>query len=181
MKKLLIGVCFLPFLLANTAPSGCDSTEKEHNTVERQQQIYVNNQPAPTFNWGLERHLMIELYTTRNKVTSTFTYVRNQYTGKVMSWCPSIGFPIPANTQLTNPHYWAGTGVSLDQAEPNGLFSSPSTRGTYVMCVDKDGNVVPRYYEQDVETYAIPMKEVNGELVEVEGAIPSIMISPTQK
>lgn len=35
-------------------------------------------------------------------------------------------------------------------------------------------------YEADVETFVTPMKEVDGQLVEVEGAKPSITIDPKQ-
>jgi hypothetical protein len=98
-----------------------------------------------------------------------------------MSWCPSIGFPIPADTQLTNPLKPAWSGQSppvIEQSEPNGLYTSKNTRGTYVMCVDKRGRVVPRYHEADVEAYLIPMREVDGMLVPVEGAEPTFTIDP---
>ena len=42
------------------------------------------------------------------------------------------------------------------------------------------GKVTPRYYEEDVEAYVTPMREVNGELLEVEGAKPSITINPNK-
>jgi hypothetical protein len=169
--------------------SSCDpqpsSIKTEANIVEKQQQIYINDQPPPVFDWSLERHLLTELYKARNNAVATYSYVRNQYTGKVLSSCPSIGFPISAATQLTNPsvteqHYgqYGGGNVVLPQPEPNGVFSPAESRGTYVMCVNKDGKITPRYYEEDVEAYVAPMHEVNGELVEVDGGKPSITIDP---
>jgi hypothetical protein len=163
------------------------SVKKEANIVEKQQSIYVSAQPVPVFDWSLERHLMTELYKARNNAVNTYSYVRNQYTGKVLSSCPSIGFPISAATQLTSPQrteeHWgqsAGGNVVIPQPEPNGLFSPPESRGTYVMCVNEDGSVSPRYYEEDVEAYVTPMKEVGGQMVPVEGSKPSITIDPRQ-
>jgi hypothetical protein len=165
-----------------TGASGCQESANtsERMKVDEQQLQYVLNQPAPVFDWSLERHLLIQLYQSRNKAVHTYTYVRNAYTGKVMSWCPSIGFPIPANTQLTNSMAAYSQGLALPQAEPNGLYSSPSTKGTYVFCLSKEGKAVPRYFEADVEAYVTPMTEVNGMLVEADGAVPTIQINPTR-
>ena len=183
----------LPFVaLVCMGNSSCDTnpdqtaTKKEANIVAKQQDIYVNSQPPPVFDWSLERHLLTELYKARNNAVATYSYVRNQYTGKILSSCPSIGFPISAATQLTNPsvaewHYSQGVwSAVLPQPEPNGLFTPAESRGTYVMCLNKDGKVTPRYYEEDVEAFVTPMKEVDGQLVEVEGAKASITIDPTQ-
>jgi hypothetical protein len=166
---------------------GCmsESDKKELGDVERQQQIYTKNQPPPFFTWSLERHLMSELYDKRNKAIITYSYVQNQYSGKLMYECPSIGFPIPADTQLTNPLRPSGTGgsgvIAVEQAEPNGLYTSKNTRGTYVMEVNADGTVSPAYFEQDVSAFTRPMKEVDGKLVPKEGFSPSLSIDPKVK
>jgi hypothetical protein len=39
------------------------------------------------FDWSLERHLLTELYKVRNNAVATYSYVRNQYTGKILSCC----------------------------------------------------------------------------------------------
>lgn len=172
----------LCLLLALLTSCSDEDVSREKADVKRQQLIYVTNQPPPTFDWSLERHLMTQLYRARNSAVATYSYIRNQYTGKVTSWCPSMGYPIPADTQLTNPlqivyHSQHGSGV-IEQAEPNGMYTSKNTRGTFVMCVDKEGMVVPRYHEQDAEAYLTPMREVNGMLVEVEGFKPAFRIDP---
>ena len=188
MNKRFTLAC-LPVVALCCMADSCDNQpsarSKEASIVEKQNQIYVATQPPPVFDWSLERHLLTELYKARNNAVATYSYVRNQYTGKVMSSCPSVGFPISAATQLTNPQMIAAkeyqTGVlALPQAEPNGLFTPAESRGTYVMCLNKDGKVTPRYYEQDVEAYVTPMREVDGQLVEVEGAKASITIDPKQ-
>ncbi len=111
---------------------------------------------------------------------STSSYVVNPYTGRINWECPSIGYPIPGGTELTNPLQDVGTGGPIAQAEPNGLFSPPSALGTYVMCLNDDGTVSPAYIEDNVRTFAQPMTEVDGRLVPVAGKVPSIRIDPKQ-
>lgn len=161
---------------------GCTSANtSEARKVNEQQHIYVTNQPAPVFDWSLERHLMIQLYQARNRAVATYSYVQSPYTGKVLFSCPSIGFPIPANTQLTNPESDILDRYPLPQAEPNGLYSSPSTHGTYIMCVNKAGKVTPAYSEPNVVAFVMPMREVNGTLVPVGGSEASISIDPGRR
>lgn len=185
MKKFPFPWFFAIAFLAIFA-TGCESTSTkiEREDAERAYVQLVRNQPAPQFDWSLERHLMIELYIARNNAIATYTYVRNPFTGRIMSWCPSIGFPIPADTQLTNPLKLAGNSLEssvIEQPEPNGLFTSKNTRGTFVMCVNKKGKVIPRYHEADVEAYVTPMREVDGMLVEVEGVAPSLVMDPQRR
>jgi hypothetical protein len=56
--------------------------------------------------------------------------------GKLTFFCDSIGYAIPYATQFTNPQKWVAQGVTLPQADPNGLFSPASTAGSWVMCKD---------------------------------------------
>lgn len=169
-KKLLL---LIPLLLF----AGCTDTanSKEADDVDRQQKIYVDSQPAPFFDWSLERHMLIELYKARNNAVVTYSYVRN-LNGQVIFSCKSIGFPIPSNTQLTNPaivtnggnQVHTGTGnVTLPQAEPNGTYTSPSTAGTYLFCLNDDGSVSPSYFEAPVEAHtkalSVDAKETTGD------------------
>jgi hypothetical protein len=190
MKKRFV-LLSMPVVALCCMADSCDvqptAADKERAVVNKQQELYVNNQPAPVFDWSLERHLLTELYKARNNAVAIYSYVRNQYTGKILSSCPSIGFPISAATQLTSPNMtdrhdgqYGGGNVVLPQPEPNGLFSPSESRGTYVMCVNKDGKVEPRYYEEDVEAFVTPMHEVDGQLIPVEGAKASITINPNK-
>jgi hypothetical protein len=174
IRYLALGLLALP-LMGN---DGCEPANRaEAKAVGRQQEIYVTNQPAPTFDFSLERHLLIQLYTARNQAVGTYSYVQSEFNGKVLWGCPSIGFPIPANTQLTNPDlidYNSHGAVTLPQAEPNGLYSSPSTSGTFIMCTGKNGEIIPVYEERTVSTFVTPMKEVNGTLL--ADGVPSLTL-----
>jgi len=168
IKKSLLIICFI--LIASFTLSGCtledSANSKESNQVGQQQKVYVENQPVPAFDWSLERHIFTEIYKARNNAVITYSYVRN-FNGQVYFKCKSIGFPLPSNMQLTNPealYDWNGDGepsmsdaTALPQAEPNGLYSSPSTSGTYVMCLNSDGTVSPAYFEDNIETHMSPL------------------------
>lgn len=178
--------------------SGCkeftlSSTQKESAIVDVAQGQLVKNQPTPIYDWSLERHLLTKLYDARQRATTTFSYVQSDFTGKVLWSCPSIGFPIPYATQLTNPSkldyrtipasgggYHVSDGV-IPQAEPNGLYSPANSDATWVMCVNAKGKIVPRYEERKVSVSLIPLHEVNGSMVEVDGADASFSIDNPKK
>lgn len=164
IKRYILGIGILTIFILTGAgcldvSSGSDSTEKAQ--IEQQQSLYVNNQPVPTFDWSLERHIFTELYKARNNAVQTYSYVRN-LNGQVIFACKSIGFPMPANTQLTNPEKRIGDGYdgeidTIPQAEPNGLYTSSSTVGTYIFCLNSDGTVSPSYFEAEVESHLSPL------------------------
>jgi hypothetical protein len=157
---------------------GCDADSAEHDTVDAQQSLYVRNQPIPTFQWSLERHLLVQLYQARNQSVTTYSYVVNQFNGSIMWSCTSLGFPIPATTQLTNPMRYVYQGATIPQAEPNGVFAPPSTAGTWVLCAGDDGNLEPVYIEEHVRTFTRPMEEHDGRLVPVAGQRSTVTINP---
>jgi len=174
-KTKMIGTLGLMFLLCSA--ENCDaSDQREHADVERQQDVYTRMQPPPAFDWSLERHIMVELYRARNTAVTTYSYVISPYTGKILAFCPSLGYPIPATTQLTNPMKYAYQSATLPQAEPNGLYTPSDTHATWVMCLGPEGKVEPAYWEHDVMTFTRPMTEVNGKLVPAEGGKSSISI-----
>ena len=161
-KYLILGMLpILAIVLTGCSLESSDATEKQR--VEAQQNIYINSQPIPAFDWSLERHVFIELYKARNNAVQTYSYVRN-LNGQVIFNCKSIGFPMPANTQLTNPmkqRYTNSDSSPMPQAEPNGLFTSPTNVGTYVFCVNSDGSVSPSYFEAEVEAHLSPLNGNN--------------------
>lgn len=129
MRYLNLAASFVfAMCMGNT---GCDADSSEHSAVDSQQSIYVSNQPIPTFQWSLERHLLVQLYQARNQSVATYSYVVNQYTGRIQWRCTSLGFPIPATTQLTNPMRVAYQNAVIPQPEPNGVYAprQPRERG----------------------------------------------------
>jgi hypothetical protein len=175
--------------------SACDRTQsadsKDTKVVDEQQAVYAQSQPIPVFKWSQDRDNLIQIY--RQKATesrNTYTVVRSYGTGEIMWHCASVGFPLPADTQLTNPvkldSRWVTNGVNhyidgqVEQAEPNGLYTSKNTDGTYVLCVDDQGVISPQYTEEKVEAFTRPVKIVEGR-VEFQSGAPSMVVKPKKK
>jgi hypothetical protein len=189
LKKLFSFTLFALFLLVgcSTTSAPPSVTRQEQKAVENQDQVYANTQPTPFFDKSLDRALLIQIYKKRQEAVATWTYVQSEYTGKVLFFCPSIGFPIPGGTQLTNPNKiiersyngaqsnW-GWGTAIPQSEPNGLYSPSTSEGTYVMCSNEDGSVSPAYLEPKVQTFFQPMIETNGTLTPAPKSNPSVKI-----
>lgn len=161
--------------------SSCgQAVQTEQDQTNALMEKYVQSQPIPVgeFEWSLERHLMIELYVARNNAVSTFSVVWDSYRGKIRWSCPSIGYPIPGGTELTNPQQaLSTTGAVIAQAEPNGLYAPGTSYGTFVMCVNDDGTVSPVFIEDSILTFPYPMIEVDGMLMQSPDTVSSIKIN----
>jgi len=161
MKKTLIIGCTIGTILL----SGCieqGQEQKDRAQVQNQQAQYAKSQPVPSYDWSLERDLLIKLYNLRNQKVSTHSVWRSDY-GMVEGECTSMGYGIPYDTSLTNPlqHFSGrstGEGSSIGQAEPNGIFASKNTSATWVMCVGEAGQLEPHYVEAKVTVYPYPVK-----------------------
>ncbi len=94
--------------------------------------------------------------------------------GHLIFECASVGMPIPAGTQLTNPEKAVNSQVTLPQAEPNGLYTFPSA-ATVFFCLNPNGTVSPVYFEASVSAVTFPAKwdDRLQRIVRVEG--PSSM------
>ena len=157
------------FLILALVLTGCEYTpdsieSQQTQQVQAQQVQYAIGQPIPTYDWSLERQLVIDLYNIRNFKVATYTVWRGD-TSIIEGHCPSMGFGLPYDTSLTNPlmatstdeygrqhSYEGGSLTSIGQAEPNGIFASTNTSATWVFCVN--GAVVePHYVEAKVTGY----------------------------
>lgn len=162
MEKI---ITFILIVVSCSFLFGCDipqSAEKKDNeAVNRQQEQYSARQPIPAFDWSLERHLVTQLYQLRNRKVATHSVWRSDM-GMVEGDCTSMGFGIPYDTSLTNPlqKVYGGNGnvTTIEQAEPNGLFSSKATSATWVMCIGDGGAIEPIYVESHVTVYPYPVK-----------------------
>lgn len=192
--KIAVVLVPMAVMLGGANGDGCNTSTpsgaaaQEHAQQDLQMQQFLRNQPVPSFDWSLERHMLIQLYAARQKATNTFSVVQSEFTGKILWSCPSMGFPLPYATQLTNPlqGQWAQkgaqgiAGISINQQEPNGLFTPATADGTWVPCVDEKGRITPVYEERKVTTFLRPVTEQNGTLVPVAGSTASLTIDPKQ-
>ena len=165
MRKFLVLIPLLVLFLA-----ACSSAyKKDQETVRRQQNIYNKAQPIPEFDYSIDRDILIQIYTLKNESFTTWSIVTSQGTGTILFFCPSIGYGIPADTQLTNPLGQLGEGSDLivEQPEPNGLYSSDNTDATYVLCVLDSGKIAPVYTEQKVTVFPFEIQIVDGMIIPV--------------
>jgi len=102
--------------------------------------------------------------------------------------CASRGYPIPGDTELTNPEqvingnyngssgYW---GVTVPQIDPNGVYTSHATASTYVNCLAPDGTTYIKYAESDVDAFPfqVTWDYEHHMAVPVQGATPSFTVS----
>jgi len=170
MKNFILFIIMMTLL----ALTGCVDTSsvqqemEDSKAVNAQQEQYSKTQPVPFFDYSRERSVYTQIYKARNKAVATHTVWRGSMS-IIEGDCPSIGFPIPYDVQLTNPEkitllslgraddYVDGT---VEQAEPNGLFSSKTTAATWIMCAFMDQGIakmMPVYVEGKVTTYPYPV------------------------
>lgn len=174
MKKLAVLVPVIA--LAVACGNVNQSVTHDQDQTNSQLQQYQKVQPVPYYDWSEQRNTLIQIYNAKNEARETWAVIES-ITGEALWACPSIGFPIPADTQLTNPDQIAVTqngstwydGV-VPQMEPDGLYASSGTDATYVLCVRPDGKAVPIYTEQKVSTFPFPVHVVDGKIVDDNGA-----------
>lgn len=163
--KLQLLIIVILALLAMGA-SGCDGDnpdKKESEAVDRQQEQYANGQPIPFFDFSFERDIYTQIYMARNAAVFTWTVWRSDF-GQITGSCPSRGYGLPYDVQITNPlKYIDLTGednVVLEQAEPNGLFSSKNTNATWVFCQvpGDETHYAAVYIEDRVTVYPWPVE-----------------------
>lgn len=150
-------------LLLTAGSCGGDANKArraDQRTAGAQLIAYQQAQPVPKFTNSQLRQNLIEIETAQVHATATtsfmFLLAGTGATGPLVKSCPSIGFPIPATYQLTNPQQTAGdNGGVVAQLEANGVFTGDTT-GTYVMCVGDDGKPFAFYHEGYVSTVTGP-------------------------
>lgn len=158
----------LPFALAAlvltvvACSGGGQSVANKADTDYMDQQTAILNrgQPLHLYDYSQDRASFVAIYDARVQGKATYS-VSVPQNGGGRGWyeCPSRGYPIPADTQLTNPeritNAYAGSSayVTIPQAEPNGTFSGNGANGTYMQCVDTDGSLYTVYSEPPVLTF----------------------------
>lgn len=159
---ILVGLLAVVGLLSSctstdTGPS--NARETNERAIANQEDRYNQSQPIPEFDWSQLRETAINIITAQAQTTNTTTFFFNQGIAEPVSQCPSIGYPLPTTTQLTNPSDVVsvdtpgegGSAVTVGQMEPSGVFSGDST-GTYVLCINGNGDAYAQYWEGFIMT-----------------------------
>lgn len=155
-----IGAIGASLIIGIAALSGCTegADAAEERQVNEQQELYGDTQPIPRYDWSLARHLWVQFYDSQNTAVATFSYIRPNMGGAPSFECASMGYALPRDTQLSNPLQRGHNGSVIEQAEPNGLFTSKNTAQTVIFCLNNDGTVAPVNTEEFVTAFPFPVK-----------------------
>jgi len=169
MKKFHALLLALPLLLANNGDCSGQAGAESKDTAATNRLLDDANarvgMPRVT-NFTEKRlaNMIVELRDQPN--LATYSYVMDMQ-GRAHCLGHSIGYGLPYTTQITNPmkvtngYLDANTGsgnVTIPQAEPNGLYSSDSTKATWLLLVGKNGSPQPAYVESDVIVTLAPLR-----------------------
>ena len=161
---MVTSVCSVTYSSGNAES---ESETADRAIVQDQQIHYQKIHPLPFFDYSISRDVYIQIYefvTTKAYVTYT---VIESMTGVTFYHGTSIGYGIPADTSLSNPvqaqwyRYSGVSGIAIEQAEPNGLFSSKNTDGTWVLFIQSDGSITPIYTEHKVTTFPFKVRQTD--------------------
>lgn len=155
MKKLI-----MVFVATSLVLSACNP-KKTSNDVQRDRQEKILAEAAAQMgmpdikNFRMAK-LLKYVFELCDKEIVTYTYVWNEFNGKAVFFCNSIGYGIPYAAQLTAPEsvqfynlgHREGAGGGnvygterLPQADPDGIFKPASAEGTWVVCKDPNTGV----------------------------------------
>lgn len=150
----------VPLVLLMGATDGCMSSDSIQAQQQEKMLLEATAQTGmPAIKNFRERKLLKDILELRDQDgLATFTYVWNEFNGRLVFFCNSFGYGIPYATQYTNPMKYVSQGLGLPQADPNGLFSPSAAEGTWVMCKDPKGkDVRPVYIEPRIIVAPFPL------------------------
>lgn len=158
---LLLAILFvLPFMLGGNGGCGMPPTNSDSKQAEMQEKLLsesVAQVGMPAITNFREKKMLKDILELRDQTgLVTYTYLWNEYNGKLVFFGETVGYGIPYATQFTNPqkieaagHEW-GYAITA-QADPSGLFSPSSAEGTWILMKDPRGtDVKPVYVESRI-------------------------------
>lgn len=106
-----------------------------------------------------ERKLAKMIFELRDSANlSTYAYIVNHMTGKLILIGKCIGFGLPYSVQYTNPERWVSGGATIPQPDPNGLFMPSGLSATWLMMLDPATQKPrPVYVEPEIIVSPFPL------------------------
>ena len=148
MKKYLFVLCVSVFMIScDYKPSADDVDRQKQEQLQQEGQAQTG---LPAIHNFQEKKLLKSIYELRdNEKIINYAYLYNEFNGKLVYFGKCIGYGIPYSTQYSNPSKVSDYehGITLPQAEPNGLFMPSSSEGTWIMLLDEQGTPHPVYVE----------------------------------
>lgn len=132
-----------------------DNIREESRAVTIALDRMLKAQPVPTFDWSQERQTVIDVQAIRAQGATTTSLFTLNGVG-VLAWCPSIGAPVPATSQLTASQQYIDLKGDrtrerkpVDQMEPVGDYVGDTT-ATWTVCLDDNGKKFGVMWEANV-------------------------------
>lgn len=155
-KSLRVAAAATVIVALLVACEGQSGRRREEKVARQQLAGFIQSQPVPVFSYSQLRQNLIEIETAQAKGIATTSFFFHLGSPDPIKVCPSIGYPIPATYQLTNPEQKVQhKDLTLPQIEATGVYTADTT-GTYIVCVDPAGKARANYWEGYVETEAGP-------------------------
>jgi hypothetical protein len=160
MKKLftLIVIAIISFTLLGC---GLGSNDSKQEAATERLMTEINNQVGmPNITNFQQKKLMKMIFELCDKEDLiTYAYIKSDYQGKLMFIGKCIGYGIPFSAQYTNPERTTNrTGITLPQADPNGLFMPTTSSATWLIMIDpKTNEPRPVYIEPEIVVSPFPL------------------------
>jgi hypothetical protein len=175
--KFRIGAVIGAAAIACLSLAACDNSGSTTGTatgdqLSQQQQQADTTQleyavPLPSFGFSELRFELVQIEAVQALGINSTSYGFEPGIQHPAWTCPSIGLPVPATDQLSNPdqaqwnsgsggnNAWAVAGVAVGQEDPNGVFQGDTT-GTYSLCVTPTGHQYLQYNEGYTDATTAP-------------------------
>ena len=146
-------------LAACTSGGGNSGQQLENQQQGNDTTTYEQNQPIPHFTTSQMRATLTEVEAIQALGSQTTSFFFNQGVADPIFSCPSLGMPVPATAQLSNPDQVendsypnGGQAVTVGQMDPNGIYSPTDSTGTNVLCLNSSGQPYIQYWEGFVDS-----------------------------
>lgn len=167
---MLIITAIIFIIAATISLTGCEVQQTGDEKQSKQQESIVDQLRSqigmPAITNGTDLRLLKMIYEKRDQEgLTTYTYMKNAMTGKLVYQGESVGYGIPGSAQFSAPHkaaWYANKGwILLDQPEPNGIYSPSSMDATWVLMVDPNDHktIAPVYWEDKVDVFPFKLPE----------------------
>lgn len=179
MKKIFVGLmCVLTLAACSNNPKSVreagENANREQEALSTGFSRLTRSQQIPSFDWSQERQTLIDVETIRATGALSTSQFYLEGVG-LIKWCPSVGGPVPQSYQLSPSSQWVdfpedgdGTKYEVDQGEPTGVYIGGGS-GTWVLCLDDDGNKFAQYWEGYVDV----------SVAIIDGLDPALRIRPS--
>lgn len=154
MKYLLLAASCLSLAACDYQPTADQQASAQQEDIAKRAQDEVGIYQPTNFTRKRLANRIGQMLDSPNLATISYAQGMD---GKLRCIGHTIGFPLPAATQTTNPQhlvvYSGSSYIAMPQPEPDQLFSPSSEDATWVLLVNKKGVASPAYFEGHVQAF----------------------------